>query len=90
MTAHYTYRYGAVRCSECGADWTAQDAVRVELVDNRGRSMPDCLTRLTADGAVVDTTGQVWRGYHSRTVCDGCDASLYELTDEHRTVHARA
>jgi len=74
----YAYRYDIAYCPECDEDLRLEDAVRLFVVIRRIEE--ECLTRLSAEGELVDVDDLVFCGCHSRTECArcGCDFLDYE------------
>ena len=76
-TAEYNY---PTDCPSCQASMTKPNAVRLTVSINE--TPMEHMTKLTADGDLVDVDRLVANGYHSQTCCAQCDHDLQEEADD--------
>lgn len=77
----YTDPQGAaiLDCPACGKSWTEPESIWLEA-SVAGYTLVGP-TQLDDDGCLVDVDRLVACGYHSSTLCGGCDAPLLDLDD---------
>ena len=69
--------YDVIDCPRCGANLTAQDAAWLVTYDERV-GLGRLLSRLDAEGRLLDVEGAVAAGLHSDTLCRSCGEGLAE------------
>jgi hypothetical protein len=70
----FVHRYDTTVCPNCGADLTQADQVRMIL--SMGGQLVSIMTRLGADGLLIDVDRSIANGYHSDTECGMCGERL--------------
>lgn len=80
-------RVGPLReCPACAQRLDLPNAISVELTDGR-RTWEEHTRLQSSTGDLVDQTGNVKRGLHSRTLCSSCGAMLcdWDNVEERQT-----